>query len=79
MGVCIEVDDVFNTPVDMYIHPTAFTDPEAYEREFHKYDIRPDGNDISKIYVVQLKIKSLSNFLQKPVNLLKIDSALLIF
>ena len=56
VGQCIDIDHrdiinrVLNPPVKMYIHPTAFTDPEAYKNEFHKKDIRPGGNDISKLF-----------------------------
>ena len=46
------MDHIFNPAVKMYIHPTAFSDPEAYKREFHKYDIRPDGNDIGILFVL---------------------------
>ena len=58
VGECFDLDDewddedlinrVLNPPVKMYIHPTAFSDPKAYQETFHKKDVRPDGNDISK-------------------------------
>ena len=42
------MEGFFKAASKMYIHPSAFSDPEAYVKEFHKKDIRPDGNDISK-------------------------------
>ena len=43
-----DMEGFFKAASKMYIHPSAFSDPEAYVKEFHKKDIRPDGNDISK-------------------------------